>query len=117
MGSYINAAGDYYEGDRIDPSDASVPQRPDETHRWNGGEWVVDNNAKVLKDIADLEANAPSPFNIMKRSERQSAILAAVAYAVAVEGVTEQQLYATNAYYRAGKGLEDAAVVLRKQLQ
>lgn len=71
----------------------------------------------ILKQISELEANAPAPFNAMKRSERQSAILAAVAYAVAVEGITEAQLYTTNAYYRAGKDLEDAVVLLRKKLQ
>jgi len=40
MNCYIDRQGGYYEGDKANPQDQEVPQRPSANHTWNGSAWV-----------------------------------------------------------------------------
>lgn len=40
MGFYIDQNGVYYDGDKANPQDQEVPQRPDTNHTWDGNAWV-----------------------------------------------------------------------------
>ena len=60
MGYFINAELGYFEGDRINPSDIAVPQRPDYTYTWDGQAWqpsAATHNVPILAQIADLESS------------------------------------------------------------
>lgn len=42
MRYWLDARGNYYEGDRAHALDIEVPQRPSPEHRWDGSVWVED---------------------------------------------------------------------------
>lgn len=61
MGNWINAQGEYYEGDRASLADRGVPQRPSALHVWKDDMWVEDpvkqaEAAKIEQRKQDLEA-------------------------------------------------------------
>lgn len=55
MNGYIDALGNYYEGDR-QGDDLVVPQRPDHTYSWSGTEWVPPAGPSVAELIAAKRA-------------------------------------------------------------
>lgn len=73
MSFYIDKNDGYYEGDKADPHDQEVPQRPDANHTWNGSAWVP--------------APLPVPDAVTMRQARlallQSGLLAQVNTAIA----------------------------------
>jgi hypothetical protein len=58
MGSYITAAGSYYEGDRASHLDAEVPQRPSAFSVWNGTGWSLDTASARQAAHAAIDAAA-----------------------------------------------------------
>lgn len=71
--SWLDANGNYYEGDQQHPADVSVTRRPDSTCAWQNGAWAVGVNPppppSLAKQVADLQAaqailiaQAPSPI-------------------------------------------------------
>lgn len=53
MGYYIDGSSNYYEGDKREPSDTAVTQRPFYTCTWDGSAWSYDLAAtrKAAKNI------------------------------------------------------------------
>jgi len=46
MGFYINQkSGYYYQGDRVDPNDPEIPERPSPYHMWVEGAWQFNRDA------------------------------------------------------------------------
>ncbi|OPY03553.1 MAG: hypothetical protein A4E60_00218 [Syntrophorhabdus sp. PtaB.Bin047] len=45
MGFYINEKFGYYQGDRIDPGDQEVPERPSPHYSWVNGVWQFSREA------------------------------------------------------------------------
>lgn len=68
MGSYLDPAGNYYEGDRVG-ADVEVPQRPNSKHVWDGSAWAMsdaerraEHNGPLLEQIAALEVQQARPL-------------------------------------------------------
>lgn len=55
MSYYINAQLGYYEGDKIDPLDMEVPQRPNAADTWDGAAWQP-APAPVPASVTPLQA-------------------------------------------------------------
>lgn len=51
-GYFVSKDGHYYEGDKADPQDADVTQRPDARHVWNGAAWVA--APPVVPEFVDM---------------------------------------------------------------
>lgn len=60
MGFYVDGSGLYYVGDRIDPSDIEVEQRPSSAFIYVNGSWVADLSAIKSERIAGLKASLQS---------------------------------------------------------
>jgi hypothetical protein len=56
MIGYIDAFGNYYEGDR-QGNDLDVPQRPDYTYTWDGAKWVAPAGPS-LAEVIDQKKQA-----------------------------------------------------------
>lgn len=41
MGYFLDGSGDYYEGEKRDPSDTTVTQRPADYYDWGGSAWAL----------------------------------------------------------------------------
>lgn len=76
MGYYIDGSSNYYEGDKRDPSDTAVTQRPFYTCDWDGAAWVYDlaetriaakniYTRDMAKDIENAMAITSDPIDIM----------------------------------------------------
>lgn len=48
MGYWVNAQGNYYEGDRANLNDLSVSQRPGPNYQWANNAWVA---VAVMPDV------------------------------------------------------------------
>lgn len=53
MGYYIDQQGNYYEGDKADYRDTSVPQRPSPFYDWVGNQWVTNVARQTQAVCAD----------------------------------------------------------------
>ena len=51
MGNFIDAQGNYYEGDRAGMSDTPVPVRPSAYHVWESGAWSLDREKWLDAEI------------------------------------------------------------------
>jgi hypothetical protein len=58
MGYYRNAAGRYYEGERMHLLDEEVPRRPDQHHTWDGEQWIAPDPAALKDARAQREVDA-----------------------------------------------------------
>jgi hypothetical protein len=61
MKFYLNQTGNYYRGDKADPRDTEVPERPSIMHTWDGEQWVDDSSAYELEHYAELRREAYPP--------------------------------------------------------
>ena len=58
MGFYINSELGYYEGDRIDGSDLTVPQRPDSTYTFDASTFAwKESTLFLVLPTADTNLN------------------------------------------------------------
>lgn len=57
MTGFLDSNGNYYESDKAVYTDIEVPQRPDSTYKWNGEEWVIDEEIIKAKEAELAKAN------------------------------------------------------------
>lgn len=82
---WINAQGEYYEGDRASLSDRGVPQRPSPIHIFVDGAWIEDavkvaeiaaEEARIAAKAQDIANNLPSWAEISNAIDAATTIAA-----------------------------------------
>ena len=99
---FVDARGDYYEGDRVSVDDVSVSQRPGPNYAWQAGAWV---------------ALVVVPASVSRRQGRlalaQAGLLTALEAWIAAQPVTLQIWYQdTSAFERGNAYVLQAATAL-----
>lgn len=119
MGYWLGAAGNYWEGDRVDPTDIEVTQRPYYTCDWDTGTSTWNYNlpdtrtfvkniwlGAMQQDVTETLAAAADPSNMFIGMCEMAAFIDSVTY-------TDNVANNTPFYdgYQAVSGLANTAAV------